>query len=166
MPMLTATSNWLRRSPMSASWRILIPVAATMPNIAIAAPPSTAGGIDATKNAALGSRLRTISSPPATMVTERQRTPVICTRPIFWAKEEWVKVLKNPAKNEAPASHNKPRRSIRGQTSWPVILPSARNIPVDSTKMITTTRHIDRIGASSNFGMPKCSGVTNCSHGA
>ncbi|MOA11246.1 hypothetical protein D3C78_1311790 [compost metagenome] len=79
---------------------------------------------------------------------------------MFWANEEWVKVLKKPAKNEAPASHSKPRRSMRGQTSWPVILPSARNIPVDSTKMITTTRHIDRIGARWNCGMPKCSGVT------
>ncbi|MNR46738.1 hypothetical protein D3C85_1657440 [compost metagenome] len=49
MPTLTATSNWLRRSLMSVSWRILMPVAATMPNIAMAAPPSTAGGIEATR---------------------------------------------------------------------------------------------------------------------
>ena len=32
-------------------------------------------------------------------------------------------------------------------------MPSARNMPVDSTKIITTTRHIDRIGANSNVGM-------------
>ena len=151
---------------MSASCRILIPVAATMPNIAMAAPPSTAGGIEATRNAALGNRLRVIRKIPAMIVTERQRTPVICTRPMFWANEEWVKVLKKPARNEAPASHSKPRRSMRGVTSWSVILPSARNIPVDSTKMITTTRHIDRIGARWNSGMPKCSGVTIWNHGA
>ena len=102
---------------MSASWRILIPVAATMPNMAMAAPPNTAGGIEATRYAAFGSRLRVIRKIPAMMVTERQRTPVICTRPMFWAKEEWVKVLKKPAINEAPASHSKPRRSMRGVTS-------------------------------------------------
>ncbi|MNJ75863.1 hypothetical protein D3C77_730320 [compost metagenome] len=69
MPMLTATSNWLRRSPMSASWRILMPVAATMPNMARPAPPSTAGGMEATRNAALGSRLRPIRKAPAATVT-------------------------------------------------------------------------------------------------
>ena len=126
---------------------LFIPVAATMPNIAMAAPPNTAGGIEATRNAALGSRLKVIRNTPAMMVTERQRTPVICTKPIFWAKEECVKVLKKPARNEAPASHSRPRRSMRGVTSCPVILPSAKNIPVDSTKIITTTRHIDKIGA-------------------
>ncbi|MNH32049.1 hypothetical protein D3C79_924660 [compost metagenome] len=45
-------------------------------------------------------------------------------------------------------------------------MPKARNIPVDSTKMMTTTRHIDRIGARLKVGMPKCSGVTTCTHGA
>ncbi|MNG31595.1 hypothetical protein D3C84_1174260 [compost metagenome] len=69
MPTLTATSNWLRRSAMSASWRILIPVAATMPNMAIEAPPNTAGGIEAIRKAALGSRLSRIRKPPATTVT-------------------------------------------------------------------------------------------------
>ncbi|MOA54759.1 hypothetical protein D3C78_1784330 [compost metagenome] len=69
MPMLTATSNWLRRSAMSASWRILMPVAVTMPNMAIPAPPSTAGGMEATRKAAFGSRLRRISKLPAATVT-------------------------------------------------------------------------------------------------
>ncbi|MDT4889561.1 hypothetical protein FQZ97_1262680 [compost metagenome] len=69
MPMLTATSNWLRRSLISASWRILMPVAATMPNMASPAPPSTAGGIEATMKAALGNRLRTIRKLPAATVT-------------------------------------------------------------------------------------------------
>ncbi|MNH26938.1 hypothetical protein D3C79_870220 [compost metagenome] len=85
---------------------------------------------------------------------------------MFWANEEWVKVLKKPAMNDAPASHSRPRRSIPGVTSRSVTLPRARNMPVDSTKMITTTRHIDRIGARLKVGMPKCSGVTTCSHGA
>ncbi len=68
-------------------------------------------------SAALGNRLSTIRNAPAMIVTERQRTPVICTRPMFWANEEWVKVFKKPAKNDAPASHSKPRRSILGDTS-------------------------------------------------
>ena len=99
--------------------------------------------------------LRRIRKPAA---DARLRTPVICTRPMFWANEEWVKVFRKPAKNEAPASQSRPRRSSVGVISRPVILPRARNMPVDSTKMITTTRHIDRIGARSKVGAPKCSG--------
>ncbi len=84
---------------------------------------------------------------------------------MFWANEEWVKVFRKPAKNEAPASQSRPRRSSVGVISRPVILPRARNMPVDSTKMITTTRHIDRIGARSKVGAPKCSGVTMSNQG-
>ena len=69
MPMLTAPSNWLRRSVMLASWRIWMPLAATMPNMAMPAPPSTAGGIEATRKAALGSMLRRIRKPAAATVT-------------------------------------------------------------------------------------------------
>ncbi|MCY1285573.1 hypothetical protein D9M70_345200 [compost metagenome] len=38
-------------------------------------------------------------------------------------------------------------------------------MPVDSTKMITTTRHMDSTEASSNFGMPKCRGSTTWNQG-
>ena len=39
-------------------------------------------------------------------------------------------------------------------------------MPADSTKMITTTRHIERIGASEKVGVPKWLGVTTCTTGA
>ncbi|MNZ89963.1 hypothetical protein D3C78_1089070 [compost metagenome] len=124
-----------------------IPLEATMPNMAMPAPPSTAGGIEATTKATLGSMLRAIRKPAAATVTKRLRTPVICTRPIFWAKDEWVKVFRKPARKDAPASQSRPRRRRFGQISVSVSLPRARNMPVDSTKMITTTRHIDSTGA-------------------
>jgi len=61
------------------------PVAATMPNITSAAPPSTYCGIDAAKNASFGRQPSTISMPPAVAHTQRLRTPVTCTSPTFWA---------------------------------------------------------------------------------
>ncbi len=68
-PMLTATTIWFRRSPRSAPPTILRPAAATMPKITMPAPPSTAGGIDATAKATLGRRLTPRMMKPAATVT-------------------------------------------------------------------------------------------------
>ncbi|MNU00599.1 hypothetical protein D3C72_2437690 [compost metagenome] len=38
-------------------------------------------------------------------------------------------------------------------------------MPVDSTKMIITTRHMDSTGAKWKVGAPKCMGVTMSNHG-
>ncbi len=46
-----------------------MPITATVPNITIAAPPSTAGGIAATTAATFGSRPRMIMNTPAAATT-------------------------------------------------------------------------------------------------
>ncbi|MNY73193.1 hypothetical protein D3C86_2119250 [compost metagenome] len=63
------------------------PVAATMPNITSAAPPSTYCGIEAAKKASLGRQPSTMRMPPAVAQTQRLRTPVTCTSPTFCAYE-------------------------------------------------------------------------------
>ena len=64
-----------------------MPVAATMPNITMPAPPSTTSGTASTSAAILGSRPSTsMMTPPATQ-TQRERTPVTPTSPTFCENE-------------------------------------------------------------------------------
>ena len=61
------------------------PLAATIPNSAIPAPPSTACGMPSTTPPSLGISPRTTSTPPANVATKRERTPLSETSPTFWA---------------------------------------------------------------------------------
>ena len=64
-----------------------MPVAATMPNMTMPAPPSTNGGTEATTCAIFGSRpSRNRITPPAAH-TQRLRTPVMPTSPTFCENE-------------------------------------------------------------------------------
>ena len=65
---------------------VRMPLAATIPNRATPAPPSTGSGMPSTTAAILGSRPRTTRITPAQVATWRVLTPVIATRPTFCAK--------------------------------------------------------------------------------
>ncbi|MNN37529.1 hypothetical protein D3C81_1514800 [compost metagenome] len=57
-----------------------------------------------------------------------------------------------------PSARRPAVRSLR-LSLRPVMSERARNMPVDSTSVISITMHIDRMAVISNVGMPKCSGV-------
>ena len=63
-----------------------MPVAATMPNITMPAPPSTTVGSDSISAAILGSRPSVIRMTPPATQTKRLLTPVTATRPTFCEK--------------------------------------------------------------------------------
>ena len=64
-----------------------MPVASTMPNMTIPAPPSTKGGMEATSTDILGTRPKASRIPPDMTQTQRLDTPVTLTSPMFWEKE-------------------------------------------------------------------------------
>ena len=61
----------------------MIPVAATMPNITMPAPPSTKLGTEATRCPIFGKIPNTSRITPPIAVTQRLLTPVTPTRPTF-----------------------------------------------------------------------------------
>ncbi len=63
------------------------PVAATMPNITMPAPPSTNGGTEATTCAIFGNSPSAIRITPPVAATKRERTPVTVTSPTFCENE-------------------------------------------------------------------------------
>jgi hypothetical protein len=64
-----------------------MPVAATMPNITMPAPPSTKVGTDSTSCASFGVRPSSSRMTPPATATQRERTPVTPTRPTFCENE-------------------------------------------------------------------------------
>ena len=64
-----------------------MPVAQTMPNMTMPAPPSTNCGTEATTVAILGNRPSISMITPPAAVTQRERTPVMPTRPTFCENE-------------------------------------------------------------------------------
>ena len=66
--------------------RVRMPEAATIPNSAIPAPPSTALGTPSTIAETFGISPSTTRMTPAAVATKRERTPVSETSPTFWAK--------------------------------------------------------------------------------
>ena len=66
--------------------RMRMPVASTMPNMTMPAPPSTTVGSDSTSAAILGSRPSTMRMMPPATQTKRLFTPVTATSPTFCEK--------------------------------------------------------------------------------
>ncbi len=91
--------------------RVRMPLAATIPNSATPAPPRTACGMPSTIPPSLGMRPSTISTAPAKVATKRDLTPVKETRPTFWAKAVYGKVLKMPPSTVDSPSARSPSAS-------------------------------------------------------
>ena len=88
-----------------------MPDAATIPNRAMPAPPSTALGTPSTIAETLGIRPRTTRITPAAVATNRERTPVSETRPTFCAKAVYGNVLKTPPMTVPSPSARRPSAS-------------------------------------------------------
>ena len=134
---------------------VLTPDAATIPNSAIPAPPSTGAGIAATTDAVFGIKPSTISIPPATDVTHRERTLVIDSTPIFCANAVYWNVLKTPPSTVAAPSARRPSAILLSSMRDSVISPMATMSPVASTMVTRDTMHMAPIADGINSGVPK-----------
>src|SRR5476649_497184 len=68
-----------------------MPLAATVPNNTIPAPPSTEVGTAAMTRPMNGNRPRITRNTPPVATTKRLLMPVTATSPTFWANALWVK---------------------------------------------------------------------------
>ena len=142
------------------------PVAATMPNITMPAPPSTNEGTDATMCAIFGNRPSAMRITPPMAATKRDRTPVTVTSPTFCENDVYGNVLNTPPITVPRPSARRPRVRSSVESFLPVISASARNMPVDSTRVINITMHIEAMAPKWKVGMPKCSGVMTATQSA
>ena len=131
-----------------------IPVAATIPNITMPAPPSTNGGMHATMYASFGNRPRSTRITPPAAHTQRLRTPVMPTNPTFCENDVYGNVLRMPPSSVPRASARSPLvRSVR-DSGMPISSARVRNMPVDSIITTTMTRHIVTTATGSKIGAP------------
>jgi len=86
-PRLVPTITTLRWSWKSTRARVWMPTTATVANIAMAAPPSTGGGMLDTNAPAFGISPSRIMKTPAVATTYRLFTLVSRTSPTFSAKQ-------------------------------------------------------------------------------
>ena len=103
-------------------------------------------------------------TPPA-LTTKRLFTPVIATRPTFWANALWVKPLKIGEMTEEAMSARRPFPIRLRSTEVLTISPTARMSAVVSVMMTRTTMAIDTMPARVNVGRPKANGVGNATMG-
>src|SRR5215831_8636713 len=158
-PIETATTTRSRLSAKETFDRVRIPLAATVPNIAIAAPPSTGCGMAAMISPSTGSRPSTTRIPPANATTYRLCTPVNPTSPTFCEKAVYGNVLNTPPRKVDSPSARSPSPSVRASTGLSTSSPTARMSPVVSVIVTSITTTIDTIAATSKIGNPKWNGV-------
>ncbi|MNW61528.1 hypothetical protein D3C74_395940 [compost metagenome] len=126
-----------------------------MPNKATIAPPRTAPGTSCARAAIFGTNPMTTRIPPATTMTSRVFTRVICTSPTFCEYVVYGNELKIPPNTMARPSARYPRARSLEDRSLSKILPKAINTPVDSATLTIATRIIVKIGTISKVGLPK-----------
>ena len=136
-----------------------MPTTATVAKIAMAAPPSTGGGMAATRAPAFGINPRRIMKTPAAATTYRLLTLVSRTSPTFSAKQVYGKEFSTPPRKAARPSARSARATSSEPTRFSTISPVAETSPVVSTAVISTTTIIEMIAAAENFGIPKENGV-------
>src|SRR5262245_42820570 len=142
-----------------------MPEAATVPNSTSPAPPSTGYGIAATTRPSTGNTPRIIKITPPAVTTKRLLTPVIATRPTFWAKALWVNPLKIGETIEEPMSARRPLPIRFRSTGVLTISPTARMSAVVSVRITSTTIVIDRTPAKVKVGSPNANGAGNATIG-
>ena len=104
-------------------------------------------------------------TPPATQ-TKRLLMPVTPTRPTFCEKLVYGKVLNTPPRIVPRPSVRRPRVRSSCVMRFPVMSPSARNMPVDSIITTIITRVMVRISTGSKVGMPNWNGSTTSNQAA
>ena len=97
--------------------------------------------------------------PPPAATTNRLRTLVIATRPMFCAKALHMKPLKSGLTALPRVSARRPPSMVLSSAGRPTILPSASMSAVDSVMQTSITMHMETMAATSNCGAPKWNGV-------
>ncbi len=154
-----ATITMLLVLRYSTEASVRMPLAATVPNSTIPAPPSTGCGIAENTADAIGESPSTSRSSPPAATANRLRIPVSATRPTFWANAVAGKELNTGASAEAAMSARRPSPTRRESTSAPTTSPTARMSAVVSTMTTRMTMTIDTIAPISNSGPPNANGV-------
>ena len=144
-----------------------MPLAATVPNSASPAPPSTGSGIDAMIAPSLGTSPSATRMMPLTATTKRLLMPVIATRPTFCANALTGKPLSRPPEIVvARVSARSPPTTVRPSAGRSITSPIARMSAVVSVMITSITMTIETIAAISNCGGPKWNGVDTANHWA
>jgi hypothetical protein len=146
-----------------------MPLAATVPNSASPAPPSTGRGIAAMTPPSFGTKPSASSLKPLVATTNRLRIPVMATRPTFWAKALAGNPLSNPPATALDSvSARRPPTTARASfcRSIPTISPMARMSAVVSVMITSITMVMETIAAISKVGVPKWNGVETASQSA
>ena len=136
-----------------------MPLAATVPNSTMPAPPSTGVGTAAMIRPRTGSRPRTTRIAPPALTTNRLFTPVMATRPTFCANALWVKELNTGDRALESMSARSPLAMRLEETLLPVISPTARMSAVVSVSVTRMTMSMEMIAAISKVGGPNANGV-------
>ncbi|RPK36202.1 hypothetical protein EES37_27295 [Streptomyces sp. ADI91-18] len=159
MPTEAATIRAFSPFSMAAPARVWMPLAATEPKSTMPAPPRTGSGTTPMTEAATGHRPSRIRMPPPAATTNRLRTLVIATSPMFWAKALHMNPLNSGLSALPRASARRPPSMVFSSAGRPTILPRARMSAVDSVMQTSMTMHIEMIAATWNCGAPKWNGV-------
>ena len=96
--------------------------------------------------------------PPA-LTTKRLLTPVMATRPTFWAKALWVKELNSGEMALESMSARRPSPMRLESTLVPTISPTAMMSAEVSVSVTRMTISMEMIAAISKVGGPKANGV-------
>ena len=142
-----------------------MPLAATVPNSARPAPPSTGIGIVATIAPIFGNSPRTTRITPLAATTNRLLIPVIATSPTFWAKALAEKELSRPPETAVDRqSARRPATTVLPSAGRSTTSPTARMSAVVSVMITSMTMVMETIAAMLNCGAPKWNGVETANH--
>ena len=146
--------------------RVRMPLAATVPNSTMPAPPRTGVGTAATTRPRTGSRPRITRITPPALTTKRLLTPVMATSPTFWAKALWVKELKSG--EMALDSHvgAQPVADALGVDLGADDLADGQDVGRGLGQGHQDTISIEMMAATWKVGGPKANGVGNGDHRA
>ncbi|ALE77313.1 hypothetical protein WY02_01125 [Pseudonocardia sp. AL041005-10] len=154
-----ATITMLLVPRYSTAASVRIPLAATVPNSTMPAPPSTGCGIAENTADAIGESPSTSRSSPPAATANRLRIPVSATSPTFWANAVAGKELNTGATTEAAMSARSPSPTRRASTRVSTTSPTARMSAVVSTMITRTTMTIETVAPTVNSGVPNANGA-------
>ncbi len=138
---------------------VRIPDTATEPNRTMPAPPSTGDGIAATTWPSTGKSPSTNRTAPPAATANRDRMPVIATRPTFCANADAGNELRNGATSVAAMSARRPSPTRFASTLVSSTSPMAMRSAVVSVMITRMTIVIEMIAPISNTGAPNANGV-------
>src|SRR5690606_8246201 len=123
-----------------------MPAAATVPNSTIPAPPSTGYGTAAITRPTTGNSPSTSRIAPPAVTPNRDRTPLLATRPTFWARADCGNELNTGATADESMSARSPSAIRRESTLVPITSPTAMMSAVVSVDHEDHDEHRDDRG--------------------